>query len=119
MPESYHIHAYSSVYKTKYVNEILIRPWTDPRPDHLSLALQRRKNYPGTAYGLLAWPKYSMRYFFRKPKLFIAVTSKYIAVAFSIKKGLIVQYKEIETTYGRFLWLALLPLGVLRYITDK
>lgn len=119
VPESYHIHGYSSVYKTKYVNEILIRPWTDPRPDHLSHALQKRKNYPGTAYGLLAWPKYSMRYFFRKPKLFIAVTSKYIAVAFSIKKGLIVQYKEIGTTYGRFLWLALLPLGVLRYITDK
>jgi glycosyltransferase involved in cell wall biosynthesis len=119
VPESIYIHAYSRKYKTKYVNEILIRPWTDPRPDHLSNALQERKNYPGTSYGLLAWPKYSMRYFFYNPKLYIAVTSKYISIAFSINKSLSQQFKEMENFYGRLLWFMLLPLGVVRYLLEK
>ncbi len=119
VPESYHHHGYSSVYKTKFVNEILIRPWIDPRADHLSQALQRRSNYPGTAYGLLCFSKYSMRYFFRNPKLFIAVTSKYVAVALSTQKGVAVQYNEIGNIYGRLLWVLLLPLGYVRYIIDR
>ncbi len=119
VPESYHIHGYSTIYRTKYVNEILIRPWTDPRPDHLSHALQRHKNYPGTAYGLLAWPKYSMRYFFVNPRLYIAVTSKYVAVALFTGKGFRVQYREIGNLFGRILWAALLPLGVARYLLEK
>ena len=119
VPESIYIHAYSRKYKTKYVNEILIRPWTDPRPDHLSLALRERKNYPGTSYGLLAWPKYSMRYFFYNPKLYIAVTSKYIAVAFFTNKGLIQQYKEVGNCYGRLLWMLMLPLGGIRYLLER
>jgi len=63
VPESYHIHGYTTKYKTKFVNEILIQPWTDRREDHLSNRLGEVKNYAGTAYGLLAWPKYSMRHF--------------------------------------------------------
>lgn len=119
VPESFHIHGYSSKYRTKYVNEILIKPWTDPRPDHLSHALARPKNFPGTAYGLLAWPKYSMRYFFLNPRLFIAVTSKYIAVALMIGKGLSVQFREVGSLPGRLLWLSLLPLGLVRYLRLK
>lgn len=115
VPESYHIHGYSSKYKTKYLNEILIRPWTDPRPDHLSLALARPKNFPGTAYGLLAWPKYSMRYFLLNPRLFIAVTSKYTAVALMTGKGFRVQYIELGSLPARLLWIGLLPLGLIRY----
>lgn len=116
VPESYHIHGYSSKYKTLFVNEILIQPWTDPRPDHLSHALPERRNHPGTAYGLLAWPRYSMRYFHRRPKLYIAVTSKYIAIALRTGKGLGRQYEEVGSLFGRMLWCCLLPLGAVRYL---
>jgi len=119
VPESYHHHAYSSLYKMKFVNEILIRPWVDTRADHLTHALQTRDNYPGTVYGLLCFPKYSMRYFFRNPKLFIAVTSKYVAVALSIGKGLAVQYNEIGNFPGRLLWALVLPLGYIRFNIDS
>lgn len=114
VPESYHIHGYSTRYKTKFVNEVLIQPWTDPRADHLSHALLQRKNDPGTAYGLLAWPKYSMRYIWRNPRLFVAVTSAYIAIAIGTGKGLARQYAEIQSLSGRLLWLVLIPLGIAR-----
>lgn len=118
VPESYHIHGYSRIYRTKYVNEILVRGWKEPRPDHLSDVLPKKENIRGTIYGLLAWPKYSMRFFFARPKLYIAVTSKYISLAFRLKKGFIRQYSEIDNWPGRLLWLALLPLGAMRYFVD-
>jgi|KBSMisStandDraft_5_1062788.scaffolds.fasta_scaffold17690_4 glycosyltransferase involved in cell wall biosynthesis len=119
VPESYHIHGYTTKYKTKFVNEILIQPWTDRREDHLSNRLGEVKNYAGTAYGLLAWPKYSMRHFWRNPKLFVAVTSAYIAVALASGKSLRRQYHEVESLAGRTLWLPLIPLGLIRYYTMR
>ena len=115
LPESYHIHGYSTRYKTKFVNEVLIQPWTDPRADHLSHALAERKNDAGTAYGLLAWPKYSMRFFGRNPRHFISVTSAYIAVALSCRKSLRHQFDQMGSFAGRALWVALIPLGFARY----
>jgi glycosyltransferase involved in cell wall biosynthesis len=119
LPESYHIHGYSAKYKTLFVNEILIKPWTDPRADHLSHALGTEKNLKGSIYGLLAWPKYSMRYFFRRPKLFVAVTSKYIAVSLILKKSFSDQYRQIGNFWGCLLWAALLPLGLFRFLINK
>lgn len=119
LPESYHIHNYSCKYKTKYVNEILIKPWTDSRTDHLSHALGTQKNLPGSSYALVAWSKFSMRYFFRNPKLYIAVTSKYIAVSFVIKKSFKKQWDEIGNFPGRLLWTVLLPLGFFRFIINR
>lgn len=119
LPESYHIHGYSAKYKTLFVNEILIKPWTDPRSDHLSHALGSEKNLQGTVYGLIAWPKYSMRYFFRNPRLYIAVTSKYIAVSLIINKSLKYQFLQIGNFWGCLLWACLIPLGYVRYLINK
>jgi len=119
LPESYHIHGYSSKYKTLFVNEALIQPWTDPRSDHLSHALQEQRNLGGSLYGLLAWPKYSMRYFFRNPKLFIAVTSKYFASSLILKKSFMHQIRQIDNFWGRLLWFVLLPLGFIRFLLKR
>ena len=112
VPESYHIHAYTRRYKTKFVNEVLIQPWTDEAEEHLSNALSRRTNDAGSIYGLLAWPKYSMRYFWRRPKLFVAVTAGYVAMAIGLGKSFRQQFPEIESTAGRLLWLVTVPLGI-------
>lgn len=114
LPESWHIHQYSTKYKTKFVNEILTMPWTDPRADHLSNVLGTQKNLKGNSYGLLAWPKFSMRHFWRNPRLYASVTSKYVAVSLSLKKSLFSQFSEIGSTAGRLLWLSMIPLGCLR-----
>ena len=119
VPESFHIHGYTTKYKTKFVNEILIQPWTDRRDDHLSNRLGELKNAAGTIYGLLAWPKYSMRHFLRRPKLFVAVTSGYIALALLSGKSFRTQYLEVESAAGRALWLASIPLGLILYAARR
>jgi glycosyltransferase involved in cell wall biosynthesis len=119
VPESYHIHGYSKSYRTKLVNEILFIGWKEPRPDHLSDVLPSKENIRGTIYGLLAWPKYSMRFFLVRPRLYVAVTSKYISIAIRLRKGLCLQYLEIGNFKGRLLWFALLPLGLIRYVLDR
>lgn len=116
VPESYFIHGYSQKYRTKFVNEILIQPWTDRREDHLSHQLSRVDNNPGTAYGHLCWPKYSMRYFLKRPKLFVAVTSAYIAIGLASGKSLAKQFREVGNPAGQALWLVLVPLGLVRYL---
>jgi glycosyltransferase involved in cell wall biosynthesis len=119
VPESFHIHAYSSKYRTKYINEILINPWTDTRHDHLSNSLNSPLNLKGSIYGWLAWSKFSMRFFFKNPRLYIAVTSQYISASIQLGRNLNYQFRQIDNAAGRLLWFFLIPIGFLRFIFKR
>ena len=57
-----------------------------------------------------------MRYFLKRPKLFVAVTSAYIAIGLASGKSLAKQFREVGNPAGQALWLVLVPLGLVRYL---
>jgi glycosyltransferase involved in cell wall biosynthesis len=116
LPESFHIYGYASKYKTYYLNEILIKGWVHDGGDHLRYVMHQTKNYPGAIYGWLAWPKYAMRHFFVNPRLYIANTSKFIAVSLMLGWSFNRQFREVRSFAGRLLWASLIPLGIIRFL---
>ena len=119
IPESIHIHAYSKKYKMVYLNRDLLLGWKNEGLDHLTNIMQKESNLEGSIYGLLAWPCYSMRYFFINPKLYIAVVTKYIAVAILLGWSIKKQFAMIQSLPGKLLCFLSYPLGIIRFILNK
>jgi len=119
VPESIHIHAYSKKYKMLYVNQDLLLGWKSEGGDHLTDVMQKKSNLPGAIYGLLAWPSYSMRYFFVRPKLYIAVVTKYVAVANALGWPIRKQFAMIQSIPGKLLCFICYPIGLLRLALNR
>ena len=119
IPETYFMHACTQKYKSKFVNDVLRVYYVQEHSDSLNEKLKKKENYAGNYYGCLAFPKFSMRLFFKFPKIFIANTAYYVKLSLFLKKGLGVQWRDIGNARGRLLWIFTWPIGLFLYAKDK
>ena len=119
VPEGVYIHQMAHDWKTMCINEVLGIVWIDERDDHLGNSFIGSKHYSGIRFLYLATLNFSIRFFWKIPKLFLATSSHYTKVSLYLKIGLRKQWMDIKTNMGRILWLLTLPIGWFLYLKEK
>lgn len=119
VPEEVFIQKMAKDWKALCVNESLRVYWVDKRDDHDGANMTKPKNYPGNRLLHLAFLNYTMRLFWKKPRVFFANAVYFVKLSFHLGIGISSQYKEISNFSGRMLWLLSLPLGYMLYLKEK
>ena len=119
VPEGVYIHQMSHDWKMMCINDVLRVYWIDEREDHLGNSFMGTKSFSGIRFLHLAMLNFSIRFFWKIPKLFLATSSHYTKVSLYLKIGLRKQWADIKTNTGRILWLLTLPIGWFLYLKEK
>jgi hypothetical protein len=120
MPEGIFLHKMSKEYKTYCINEVLRIYWiADERDDHDGDRMKTKANYPGNQLYHLAFINYSMRLFWKAPRIFLANAVYYVKLSFHLGQGVRRQFRNISNFSGRLLWLFSLPVGYFLYLRDR
>jgi glycosyltransferase involved in cell wall biosynthesis len=120
MPEGIFLHKMSKEWKTYCVNEVLRIYWTaDERDDHDGDRMKTKANYPGNQLYHLAFINYSMRLFWKAPRIFLANAVYYVKLSFHLGHGIRKQFRSITNFNARLLWFFSLPMGYILYLRDR
>lgn len=119
VPESSFMFKLANDWKTCFINETLRIYWLEERNDSLSKFSTTIKNYQGTHYAHLSFLNYNMRFFTKRPKMFLGEATRYARLSFHLKIGLVNQFISIKPLSAKLLWIFCMPLGFLFYVGDK
>jgi glycosyltransferase involved in cell wall biosynthesis len=118
VPEGIVWNAIGREYKERYVNEVLRQFWLDA-PVSLARPRLPSANAPGAlmlASDLLVkdirWARYDLRSFF-------LIASRYARFSFHVGRSPVDQWRGLSDPVARALWIAALPFGWVRYLTDQ
>jgi glycosyltransferase involved in cell wall biosynthesis len=119
LPETYHILDYSRKFKTKFINEVLIQPWTEPRDDHLSHTLVKKENFYGYRYGLLCWIKFAPNLLWEFPVKYIRYSIKLAELSSHLNISFSDQISQVEHPLSKFIILLGYPFGSILALLRK
>lgn len=120
VPEGWFWHQMCREWKSKLINEILIVPYVEDRPDHTTLLLRKPQNYAGNRYGQLSFLRFSPKLFWVRPYTYLANAVYYSKLSFLCKYSLKKQFNDIVNPWGKMFWLFTFPLGyILAKRTEK
>ena len=106
-------------WKMCFINEPLRIYWLEERSDSLSLISTTVKNYPGSLYYHLCFLNYNMRFFYKRPKLFMGEATRYTKLSLHLGINFSQQYFKIKPLSAKLLWICFIPLGYILYLRDK
>lgn len=119
VPEEVFIQKMAKDWKALCVNDVLRIYWIDHRDDHDGANMMRPKNFPGNRLLHLAYLNYSMRLFWKAPRIFLANAVYYCKLSFHLGIGISKQLHDIRTFGGRLIWLVSLLLGYFLYRKER
>ncbi len=117
IPESFIWCQVSQEFKTRHVNEVLRIYWTDA-PSLVHGRSNPRTNAAGHRLMFKMVLDLESGWFFTAPLRLLRAAAQYSRFAWLSGVGLIRQFRELETTGGKLLWLLTLPGGWGMWLRD-
>ena len=105
-------------YKTRFVNEALRIYYSGN--DQLTKSVKKipAKHSLGATIGYLITLNESIDWFYSDPLIFLKCAIQYSRFSFHAKTSLIKQFKKLESSLGKLLWMIAFPLGYIFYLKD-